>query len=51
MKIDGHLFLVGMIGGSTALIKRYQNKWKREDKVDHGVEFDSHWACPFFKYC
>jgi hypothetical protein len=51
MKIDGDLFLVCMIGGSTALIKRYQKKWERDDRADCEIEFDPHMECPFFKYC
>jgi hypothetical protein len=34
MKVDGNPFPLNMIGESTTLIKKYQNKWGRKYRLD-----------------
>jgi hypothetical protein len=42
MQVDGNPFPVIMIGESVALIKKYQEKQEREEKVNHEIRFNPH---------
>lgn len=52
MKIEGNPFPanVNMVGGSSALIKKYVKRQERENWQAQTVEFDPQWSCPSFRY-